>query len=31
MLNILFKSVSETLLTFGKNPNKGLGGKLAVL
>ena len=28
MLDILFKSVSETLLTFGKNPQKGLGGKL---
>jgi hypothetical protein len=27
MLNILFKSVGETLLTFGKNPKNGLGGK----
>lgn len=31
MLNILFKSVSETLLTFGNNPNKGLGGKLGFI
>ncbi len=28
MLSILFKSVSETLLTFGLNPDNGLGGKL---
>ena len=31
MLNILFKSVSETLLTFGKNPKNGLGGKLGFI
>jgi hypothetical protein len=28
VFNLLFKSVSETLLTFGKNPENGLGGKL---
>lgn len=27
MLNILFKAVSETLLTFGENPKNRLGGK----
>lgn len=27
MLKILFKSVSETLLEFGRNPENGLGGK----
>jgi hypothetical protein len=31
MLNILFKAVSETLLTFGKNPKNGLGGKLGFI
>jgi hypothetical protein len=31
MLNILFKSVSEPLLTFGKNPKNGLGGKLGFI
>jgi hypothetical protein len=31
MLNILFKAVSETLLTFGKNPENGLGGKLGFI
>ncbi len=31
MLNILFKAVSETLLTFGKNPETGLGGKLGFI
>ena len=30
MLNILFKTASETLLTFGKNPENGLGGKLGL-
>ncbi len=28
---LLFKSVSETLLTFGENPENGLGGKLGVI
>ena len=31
MLNILFKSVSETLLTFGSNPDNGLGGQLGII
>jgi len=31
MLNILFKSVSETLDTFGQNPENGLGGKLGFI
>ena len=31
MLNILFKSVSETLHTFGQNPENGLGGKLGFI
>jgi hypothetical protein len=31
MLNILFKSVSETLHTFGQNPQNGLGGKLGFI
>jgi hypothetical protein len=31
MLNILFKSVSETLLVFGRNPQNGLGGKLGFI
>lgn len=31
MLNILFRSVSETLLQFGKNPENGLGGKLGII
>jgi hypothetical protein len=31
MLNILFKSVAETLLSFGKNPKKGLNGKLGFI
>jgi hypothetical protein len=31
MLNILFKSVSETLHTFSKNPKNGLGGKLGFI
>lgn len=31
MLNILFKAASETLLTFGKNPQSGLGGKLGFI
>lgn len=30
MINILFKSVSETLHLFGKNPQNGLGGKLGL-
>lgn len=30
MLNILFKSVADTLLTFGKNPKKRTGGKAGV-
>ncbi|MBU1169569.1 MAG: IS91 family transposase [Proteobacteria bacterium] len=28
---LLFKSVSETLLTFGENPKNGMGGKLGVI
>ncbi len=28
MLDILFKSVSETLIQFGENPKNGLGGQL---
>ena len=31
MLHILFKSVAETLLAFGKNPKNGLGGKLGFI
>lgn len=31
MLDILFKSVSETLLVFGKNPENGLGGKIGFI
>jgi hypothetical protein len=31
MLDILFRSVSETLLVFGKNPKNGLGGKLGFI
>jgi hypothetical protein len=31
MLDILFKSVSETLLVFGRNPQNGLGGKLGFI
>ena len=31
MLDILFKSVSETLLVFGRNPENGLGGKLGFI
>lgn len=31
MLNILFKAASETLLTFGKNPQGSLGGKLGFI
>ena len=31
MFNILFKSVSETLHTFGQNPENGLGGKLGFI
>jgi len=31
MLSILFKSVSETLLVFGRNPENGLGGKLGFI
>jgi hypothetical protein len=31
MLNILFKSASETLLTFGQNPKNGLGGKIGFI
>ena len=31
MLNILFKSVYETLHTFSKNPENGLGGKLGFI
>jgi hypothetical protein len=31
MLNILFKSVSETLHAFGKNPKNKLGGKLGFI
>ena len=31
MLSILFKSVAETLLSFGKNPKNGLNGKLGFI
>jgi len=31
MLNILFKAVAETLLSFGENPKKGLNGKLGFI
>jgi hypothetical protein len=31
MLEILFQSVSETLLEFGKNPKNGLGGELGFI
>ena len=31
MLGILFKSVSETLLVFGRNPKNGLGGKMGFI
>ncbi len=31
MLNILFRSVAETLLSFGKNPKNGLNGKLGFI
>ena len=31
MINILFRSVSETLLQFGENPENGLGGKLGFM
>ena len=31
MLDILFKSVSETLLVFARNPQNGLGGKLGFI
>ena len=31
MINILFKSVAETLHAFGKNPENGLGGKLGFI
>jgi hypothetical protein len=31
ILNILFKSVAETLLSFGHNPKNGLGGKLGFI
>ena len=31
MLDILFKSVAETLHCFGKNPKNGLGGKLGFI
>ena len=31
MLDILFKSVAETLLSFGHNPKNGLGGKLGFI
>lgn len=31
MLNILFKSVAETLLSFGKNPQNGFKGKLGFM
>jgi hypothetical protein len=31
MLNILFKSVADTLLAFGKNPKNALGGKLGFI
>lgn len=31
LLDILFKSVAETLLSFGHNPKNGLGGKLGFI
>lgn len=31
VLDILFKAVSETLITYGKNPQNGLGGKLGFI
>jgi hypothetical protein len=31
MLDILFKAVAKTLLTFGHNPQNGLGGKLGFI
>ncbi|MCP4370904.1 MAG: IS91 family transposase [Deltaproteobacteria bacterium] len=31
MINILFRSVSETLIQFGYNPENGLGGKLGFM
>jgi len=31
MLNILFKAASQTLLTFGRNPDNGLGGQLGFI
>ena len=31
IFDILFKSVSETLSEFGKNPDNGLGGKLGFI
>jgi len=31
MLNILFKAVAKTLLSFGENPKKGLNGKLGFI
>jgi hypothetical protein len=31
LFNILFKSVAETLLSFGHNPKNGLGGKLGFI
>jgi hypothetical protein len=31
IFDILFKSVSETLLQFGRNPKNGLGGKLGLI
>jgi hypothetical protein len=31
MLNMLFKAVSDTLLTFGRNPDNGLSGQLGII
>jgi hypothetical protein len=31
MLNTLFKAASQTLLTFGRNPDNGLGGQLGII
>ena len=31
MIDILFRSVSETLLQFGENPENGFGGKLGFM
>lgn len=31
MINILFRSVSETLIQFGENPENGLGGKIGFM